>query len=244
MYKFALLFPVFVAGFFMLIRGPLSAADEIGPFVDWLLEDEERLEDVRFAEVVTAVSGKQVLSVNFGDAGDVRVLAALERALDQMLVSLNAPEHAVHGVGRVNEVSRYLEDYLLRRLESFEGLSCRIPLNASGEIQRSGYPDLRLEDESTGRVFYLDPKVYKAGSETSSFRTFYFEPKLRTNKILDDASHLIIGISHRGKVDGLWQFCSWKLVDLSEFRVRLKAEFQASNRDLYKEESIIAESEE
>jgi hypothetical protein len=241
--KITSLFPrAFLFGFLMGIGGCLAVADEIVPFVDWLLEDEERLEDVRFADVVTAVSGKRVIPVDQEDAVDVRLIQELQNALDEMLVSLNSPEHAVHDVGRVNEVSRYLEDYLLDRLASVEGLSCQIPSNASGELQRSGYPDLRLMEEATGRVFYLDPKVYQAGSETSSFRTFYFEPKRRTNKILDDASHLIVAISHGGKVDGKWQLRSWKLVDLFEFQVRLKAEFQASNRELYKDESIIAES--
>ncbi|MFQ3271294.1 MAG: hypothetical protein ACI9A1_001617, partial [Lentimonas sp.] len=62
---------------------------------------------------------------------------------------------------------------------------CEIPVNASGGRQRSGYPDLRLLHRGSGRVFYVDPKIYKLGSEQSRFRTFYFEPKKATNKILD-----------------------------------------------------------
>jgi hypothetical protein len=218
-------------------------AGEVAPFVDWLLEDEERMEDVRFAEVVTAVSGKRVLAMDLAEAGDAELLDEIERALEAMFGAFSEADHPIHQVGRVNEVSRYLEEFLLARLDSVEGLSCQIPANASGELQRSGYPDLRLSHDASGRVFYLDPKVYKAGSETSSFRTFYFEPKRRTNKILDDASHLIVGISHLGKVDGTWQFDAWKLVDLIDFRVRLKAEFQASNRELYKDASVILQSD-
>ena len=158
-----------------------------------------------------------------------------------MLGALNESDHAVQEVGRINEVSRYVEEFLLDQLSLIEGVACTVPLNASGEPQRSGYPDLRLEHLASGRVFYIDPKVYKVGSETSSFRTFYFEPKKGTNKILDDASHLIVGISHSGKVDGKWQFESWKLVDLTDFRVRMKAEFQSSNGELYKDSAVIAE---
>ena len=51
-------------------------------------------------------------------------------------------------------------------------------------------------------------------------------------KITDDAVHLLAGIEHDGK-DGLWTFTGWRLVDLSKLRVRLKAEFQASNAELY-----------
>jgi len=37
-----------------------------------------------------------------------------------------------------------------------------------------------------------------------------------------------IGIEHDGKT-GAWKFLGWELVDLANFRVKLKAEFQASN---------------
>jgi hypothetical protein len=76
------------------------------------------------------------------------------------------------------------------------------------------------------------------GAATSSLRTFYFEPKDTTLKITEDASHLLLGIEHDGK-DGEWKFLGYQLVDLSGLKVRLKAEFQASNRDLYKEPSVL-----
>lgn len=221
---------------------PQTENSEIEPFVNWLLDDGERLEDVRFAEVVEAVSGKRVLAVDTSAAVDAAMLAHVQTTLDAMLVELAKPENPIHEVGRVNEISRHVEDFLHERLNSVDGYECAVPPNASGNEQRSGYPDLRLTHEASGRVFYIDPKVYKLGSEASSFRTFYFEPKRETNKILDDASHLIVGVAHTGKVDGLWQLDAWKVVDLIDFRVRLKAEFQSSNRELYKDESVLLES--
>jgi hypothetical protein len=211
-------------------------------FIQWLFEDEEGLENVRFAEVVEAVSSHRVLPVDPSDAVDAQMLGAVQSVVVSILASIETGPHVIHEVGRINETSRYIENALLAGLNAVEGLTCSIPLTASGDSQRSGYPDMRLLHEKSGRVFYLDPKVYKAGSETSSFRTFYFEPKQKTNKILDDASHLILGISHKGKVDGRWHFNNWKLVDLADFRVRLKAEFQASNRDLYRTEAILLDS--
>jgi hypothetical protein len=80
------------------------------------------------------------------------------------------------------------------------------------------------------------------GSATSSLRTFYFEPKDNTLKITEDASHLLLGIEHDGK-DGVWEFLGYQLVDLSSLKVRLKAEFQASNRDLYLEPSVLEKRE-
>lgn len=222
---------------------PSISNSDIEPFVRWLLVDGERLEDVRFAEVAEAVSGCKVLPVDTSDAVDAAMLAHVQESLDAMLLELAKVENPIHAVGRVNEISRHVEDYLLTRLNATGAYECKIPVNATGRVQRSGYPDLQLVHTGSGRVFYIDPKVYKLGSETSSFRSFYFEPKLETNKILDNASHLIVGIAHSGKVEGRWQLDTWKVIDLNNFRVRLKAEFQSSNRELYKEEAVLGESQ-
>ena len=219
-----------------------DATNEVKPLITWLLEDEGRLDDVPFSDVVSAVSGCQVLSVDSQDPVDAWMVEALATALNDCMAKLNAESHPIHNVGRVNEISRYVEDSLLKLLNAKEELLCEIPVNASGGRQRSGYPDLRLLHQESRRVFYIDPKIYKLGSEQSSFRTFYFEPKKAPNKILDDASHLIVGVAHGGKVDGQWQLKHWKMVDLIDFNVRLKAEFQASNRDLYQPTAIIRKS--
>ena len=234
-----------VSLFLFLSSLPVSAGEAAGlePFVDWLLADEGRLGDVPFAEVVKAVSGCEVLPVDADRAPDAFILTAIRETADAMLAALSEAGHPVHEAGRINETSRFIDSFFLERLDAVEGLRCTVPLNASGREQRSGYPDLRIEHPASGRVFYLDPKVYKETSEDSSFRTFYFEPKGETNKILEDASHVILGVAHAGKSEaGLWQFEKWQLIDLTHFRVRLKAEFQASNRDLYREDSVVIKS--
>jgi hypothetical protein len=107
---------------------------------------------------------------------------------------------------------------------------------------------LRIPDLVSKRVFYLKPKLYAAGSRDSSFRTFYFEPKRSTNKVRDDAVHFVVGFEHApretasGSPKAKWNFTRWDLVDLSRFTVKLKAEFQGSNRDMYRPEAIVASS--
>jgi len=92
---------------------------------------------------------------------------------------------------------------------------------------RSGYSDLRILDVASKRVFYFDPKLYVSGSRDSSFRAFYFEPKMATNKVRDDAVHLVVGFEHEPREkNGAWKFTRWDLVDLGQFKVKLKAEFQ------------------
>jgi hypothetical protein len=161
---------------------------------------------------------------------------------------LNAPDSEIQNIDRINEVSSHFEDTLRELLSATPGLKCDFPLTAEGKIQRSGYPDLRITDLESKRVFYLDPKLYAAGSRDSSFRTFYFEPKKSTNKVRDDAVHFVVGFEHApretalGSPKATWNFTRWDLVDLSRFTVKLKAEFQGSNRDMYRPEAIVASS--
>lgn len=206
-----------------------------------LLKEDLSHREFVFSVVVAAVSGKKVLPAE-GRESKSRVTAAIIAVMDKLLVEMNGAESPIRGLRRINEGSRFFEDGLLAGLEQVEGITCGIPPTREGSAQRSGYPDLRITDEATGDVYYLDPKLMERGSAESSLRTFYFEPKDSTLKINEDATHLLLGIAHDGK-DGEWEFLGYQLVDLSGLKVRLKAEFQASNRDLYKEPSVLEKRE-
>jgi hypothetical protein len=205
--------------------------------VKGLLKEDLSHRDFEFAVVAEAVSGKKVIPAK-GRASEKRVIAAIHAVMGKLLVRMNSDTSPLVGLRRINEGSRFFEDGLMEGLEASEGISCGIPNTREGEAQRSGYPDLRITDDATGDVYYLDPKLMERGSVDSTLRTFYFEPKDTTLKITDDASHLLIGIEHDGN-DGEWKFLGYRLVDLSKLKVRLKAEFQASNRDVYHESSVL-----
>lgn len=194
-----------------------------------------------FSQVVESSSGKKVLPFKKETSSHALVLEQIKASIGKAIITLNKPESPIKKLRRINEASRYFEDLLLIEIGKHPELTCTIPPNKEGKAQRSGYPDMRIEHTASKTVFYLDPKLFEEKSRASSLRTFYYEPKTRTMKILDDAVHLLLGISHDG-VDADWSFTSWELVDLSKFKVRLKAEFQASNKDLYKEENLIESS--
>ena len=226
----------------MLSAAFCACAADTAQLVRDLMADEHELASVPFAEVVKAATGKQVLAMNPTNAVEREVLAKIGRVMDEVLRQLNATNSPARQKRRINEVSALFENAMQAELNAVEGFACDFPKLASGARQRAGYPDLRLVDKKSGRVLYLDPKLYERGSRASSLRTFYFEPKRETNKILDDAHHLIVGIEHDGKAGGAWKFLNWELVDLANFRVKLKAEFQASNRDLYRPEASVNSS--
>lgn len=199
---------------------------------------DEKLSERTFAfpTIVEACSGKRVIPLT-QDPAHLRITRAIEQALRLTLTELNRPDSPVRELRRINEASRYFEDGLLKHLNEISGIRCQFPVTRAGDQQRSGYPDLRIEDTATSTVCYFDPKLVEQGSTGSTFRTFYFEPKNETLKITDDAIHLLVGIEHDGKPQA-WNFTGWRLIDLSTLRVRLKAEFQASNANLYEKTEL------
>ena len=205
--------------------------------VKGLLKEDFSHRNFDFAVVAEAVSGKKMIPAKGRESAE-SVVAAITGVMDDLMVKMNSENSPVKGLRRINEGSRFFEDGLLEGLDALDGISCAIPQTRDGVAQRSGYPDLRITDDATGDVYYLDPKLMEQGSVGSSLRTFYFEPKDTTLKITDDATHLLIGIEHDGN-DGDWKFLGYRLVDLSGLKVRLKAEFQASNRDMYSEASVL-----
>jgi hypothetical protein len=215
----------------------------VKPLVSFLMESESELKGIPFAEVVQAVAGKRIIAINPTHELDRVLLARIGGALDKVLARMNAPDSPAQKPKRINEPSSHFENAIKTALNEIPGFDCDFPKTAAGKTQRSGYPDLRLVDKVSGRVFYLDPKLYAAGNRSSSLRTFYFEPKKETNKINDDAHHLIVGFEHDGGSPGQWKYFRWELVDLSGFQVRLKAEFQGSNKDLYRPEAIVGRSQ-
>jgi hypothetical protein len=233
-----------------LPQSPTSATGKaaVDQLIPWLLDEDQQLRGVAFSELIFDTTGRKVLPFAANNAVHQRVAKAISAACDETMQRLNAPNSEIQSVDRINEISSHFENALRELLNATPGLRCDFPLTAEGKVQRSGYPDLRIIDLVSKRVFYLDPKLYAAGSRDSSFRTFYFEPKKSTNKVRDDAVHFVVGFEHAphetgaGSPNGAWKFIRWNLVDLSRFTVKLKAEFQASNRDMYRPEAIVASS--
>jgi hypothetical protein len=228
------------------LAAAVSAQDASKPPVDqlvpWVLREDHELREIPFSQVIFAATGKRLLAIDPKNEADHRVIKNVSDVLNEVMKRMNAPESLVQNVARINEASSHFEDLLRDLLNRVPGFTCDFPRTSEDRIQRSGYPDLRLVETATNRVFYLDPKLYAVGSRDSSFRTFYFEPKITTNKVRDDAVHLLVGFEHEPRKAGHWTFTRWDLVDLAHFKVRLKAEFQGSNRDIYRPEAILGSS--
>ena len=231
-----------VGVFFAAASHAEEKSSVVRALIPWLLNEDAALKGIPFSDVISATSGKRVIPVDRNDRDTARILTAIGATLDDVLAKMNAEDSPTRSQKRVNEMSKHFEDAIVSGLKNVEGFQCGFPKTAAGTAQRSGYPDLRLVDKATGRIFYLDPKLYAKGSRHSSLRTFYFTPKRGTNKVNDDASHLVIGIENE-KSGADVRFTRWELIDLSGFRVRLKAEFEGSNAAMYREDAVVAGSE-
>lgn len=213
-----------------------AAADPDAALVLSLLGQNLSNRTFSFTTVAEACSGKKVLPLT-DDPAHKRVTAAIGKALQATLAELNQEDSPVRKLQHIDAASKIFEEGLQKHLSEIPGVKCDLPPKGQDEHQPTGYPDLRIVDEESKIVFYLDPELIEHGSADSALGTFSFEPKNETLKITDDAVHLLVGIEHEGK-EGAWTFTGWRLVDLSKLRVRLKAEFQASNADVYQKTEL------
>lgn len=204
--------------------------------VESLLIAQKEIKRIPFRELVPQVTAeRQVLPP---DASSANLINAIKAAAETTRLYLNDPDGPVPSQRRINEVSRFAEEQLMESLNAMESIHCEVPLNAKGKRSRSGYPDLMVTDTNSGRIAYLDPKLFEAGSEDSTLRTFYFQPRPETSKILHDSHHFLLGFRHDGNTRA-WQFDHVHLVDLYDFEIGLKVEFNSSNHDLYQDELLV-----
>ncbi|MDQ6940342.1 MAG: hypothetical protein M3119_09325, partial [Verrucomicrobiota bacterium] len=160
----------------ILLLGALPAPPPktiVETLIPWLLQEDQELRALPLDEVIFAATGKHVRAIDAKNEADQRVLKQLSAGLDEVVRRMNAPESAIQNIARINEVSSHFEDAVREVMNAAPGFSCDFPRTAAEKVQRSGYPDLRLVEIVTQRVYYLDPKLYAVGSRESSFRTFY-----------------------------------------------------------------------
>lgn len=186
-----------------------------------------------FADVVQATCGHDIKRFDLENPIHAELQTLILSFGTDISQEMSQPTAPVRKNRRINEASKYFEDAIRARFQGDRRFSCSIPKTREGKEQRSGYPDLRIEHLASGSVFYLDPKLFEESSKKSSFRTFYFEPG-KNHKITEDAVHLLMGFPHDGLTQR-WIFGIPTLVDLHQLKVKLKTEFSASNRDLYKQ---------
>jgi hypothetical protein len=196
----------------------------------------EPVKEIPFPIVIKVLTGCKVLA--FDSKKDEELLKRLSKAAES--ACKNAFQEGIF-TARPNEAGNRIEPYVVEALKSV-GLEAGKPTSKSGKKKLAGYPDIQIDDE-LGRRIYLECKTYSAGTKEQSFRTFYFSPS-KDPKITKDAFHLLISFKlDTGERKSRRAFIpiSWQIYDLYKLRIQVKHEFNASNRDLYTKEALLAE---
>ncbi len=183
--------------------------------------------DYPFAEVIRRTTGQEVIAFDATNPAHAALLTKLKTAAAAAAIS--AREAKIVSA-RANEVGNALEAHVFQALKA-AGLTAERPRTATGRGQAAGYPDVALESEPP---CYLELKTYNVRTANSTQRTFYYSPAPET-KVTRTALHLLLAYEFEQQNDGgqtIWVPVHFKLVSLHDLTVRLKVEYNQSNRGL------------
>lgn len=192
------------------------------------IETAQDLQDVSFIDLVETTSDYKLHPLDLNLREDKELIESLAAAFKHF-VAFSNKTGTRFTAKRINDVSRHIEEVLVEQMHKTK-LKAKI-------LRKAGYPDIELID-THNRVSYLEVKI-SGKKERTSQRTFYYTSG---KKIESDARHLLVGLLFSETTDKHWKAEEWELIDLSKLRVGLKAEFNASNIDIYTEPSRIAKS--
>lgn len=188
------------------------------------------IKEVAFPVIVEATTGKKIFRIDLGKEEDRNLIESIKHSAREVSRKYYVEEELIGN--RPNDVSEPLEQVFADELIN-EGIEAK-------RLKQKGYPDLEVKDK-VGRITYIEIKVSRVENvEEGSPRNFYYKPSKKT-KIKEDARHLLLGFVIKETTPKHWKIVGWKLVDLAYLKVNFKPEFNADNKEIYKEEAIIAE---
>ncbi|MEO0116269.1 MAG: hypothetical protein ABIK97_01855 [candidate division WOR-3 bacterium] len=198
----------------------------------------EPIKGIPFPIVIKALTGCKVLNFNPELDQNKKLLRQLSKAAQ--LAGERAYREGIF-TARPNEAGNHIEPFVLTSLRQV-GLNADKPTSKSGKKKAAGYPDIQIVGEG-GIVVYMDCKTYNTRTKDQTFRTFYFSPS-PDPKITKDAFHLLMSFElDTAERKGKKAFIpiSWQIYTLDQLLIQVKHEFNASNRDLYRKDALLAE---
>jgi len=184
------------------------------------------VDKLKWRDVIKASCGKDVLPFDIDAEEGINILDGWIRENFDLLQELGLTFE-----GRVNEFGNFMESQLEENFEH-KDLKFLPVLNSDGRAQNSGYPDYKISYKKN--IMYGDCKVISTKTKSSSFRSFYYQPT-KTGKVLEDAQHFLLVFIREGENGNSppFKIVDYKIVDLYDFTVGFKAEFQANNIETF-----------
>jgi len=198
----------------------------------------EPMKEIPFPIAIKALTGFKVLAFDISLDPNKKLLKQLSKA-----AQVGGQKAFQEGIftARPNEAGNHIEPFVVAALKAI-GLNADKPVSKSGKKKAAGYPDIQIEDEYR-RTVYIDCKTYSTLTKNQSFRTFYFSPS-EDPKITKDAFHLLMSFElDTAERKGKRAFIpiSWQIYTLDKLLIQVKHEFNASNRELYTKEALLAQ---
>lgn len=194
------------------------------------------LENIPFPIAIKAISGFEVIPFDKNNKDDTKLLAQLSEAA--LIAGKEANREGIKSK-RPNEVGNYIEPFVKRALLKI-GLKADTPRTKAGKRQGMGYPDIEIID-SKSRISYLECKTYNLSNINTTQRAFYFSPSEESCKITADARHLVLSFQIELKSTGIYIPVHWRIYSIDSMIVQVKHEFNADNRQMYRNEALLAE---
>lgn len=178
----------------------------------------KKVDVVPFPLIVRASSGFDVIPINDKDPLDKELLRTLRSIMDSYLTTIRRTQSRLAG-DRINEVGSRIEIGLVHEME-------RSTLKVT-QLIKKGYPDIEIYD-AHGRLSYIEVKV-SSSIEPKDLRAFFFSGG---RKIKGNARHLLLSlsISKVPNTPNIWEVRRYAISDLSKLRVKLKTEFNATQK--------------
>lgn len=191
-----------------------------------------------FKDVISSYSEKRMLKLK-----NSLTLSRIEMWAKEFMIEYNkSPKALLENYelkgkkvpGRINEFGNLIEreffDFLVEKGQEKHNLN-----------SENGYPDGLFKFGED--LVYLEIKTFSTKNTQTSQRSFYFSFG-KNCKIKNDASHILVGFEKststvefvtkdKRKIKVPEEFIEVKTKDLRDLKVKLKIEFNASNKEIY-----------
>jgi len=199
------------------------------------------LKNIPFKIAIKAISGCNVITFDKNKTDDKELLIDLIKATK--IATRNANQKGIF-TRRENEVGNHIEPFMINALNEV-GLKADKPQTKEGKKKAVGYPDIFVRDKK-GRPNYIECKTYNERNFQTTQRSFYFSPasKLTDFKVIYDARHIIVSfkidVVERGG-EKAFAPVYWKIFSTENLIGQIKNEFNSSNKQMYRQEALLAE---
>jgi hypothetical protein len=188
------------------------------------------LKDIPFNIVIEALTGKKVISFDFGIKEHAELLELLKKAATSAGKEINKT-----GIlrPRPNEVGNDIEPYVKRSLDSFD-LNAGTPASSSGDKKSMGYPDIIIWRKE--KPYYVECKTYNIENIDTTQRSFYFSPS-EEFKVAHDAPHFVMSfeiyVAGESSDKHIYKCKHYKILSIEKLSVDVKYEFNSDNKRVY-----------